>query len=720
MTEKHKASSLISFLPLIIFLIAPNEGKIIANQQEQNIKQIAQSSITQNTSNENSVSYDEPQVLNTYLEDYNMVNYDISNNTITYENFDMNSYPIRSISAEADVSIGELDQEEILGTGMLSARRYVPETMSYHVSTLNNAMDGEDWIEITNPRVWPYFGVAYIQSEWGGATGQGTGFMMGPDLLVTSAHCVYPWFNGNPRFLSSLKVWAAAGPSGWRANNEYYAEAEIVSIDREFYENPHQNVSHDWCAVKLDRPLGYQTGWYGKIAGWYEGNAEVYSYGYPSGSGAIMQETRGELIGWQGNNSVYEYTLDTMVGQSGSPVFMTASNGNSYVCGIHSSAGQLPHFNRGTVISPFIFHYLNSFVTGHNYERFVGTIEPIDYGFADAYPTDSATQNNFITHTVDGLTFQTRRYRTGFIHDEYIVMSPIKTGITEAFIEYQFSELVGRIDVQLSHWREYSNEWLNSDSGTAELQILNSSNQWTQEFDLLSDTTALPRNRQIPTTYKINFSRPVYNFRFYAKINNPTSSASNRGRVCIGDLNIFPAYMPTSGSEIIYDPSSWNNNSSILSNSNCYSYALNARRNVNGSMSFMQPGQSVGGISSYDDITDTSRLLNFIQLDAINYGFTFKAIGKYSECPIGTYKVALVVDPNDYSGSSYVDIDYHWYRQNPDGTWSHKPGNTAVRNTDYSNNIIIDPETCNRKYDNSLNYTRFVGFFMISPLNTVY
>src|SRR5258708_17047418 len=58
--------------------------------------------------------------------------------------------------------------------------------------------------------------------------------------------------------------------------------------------------------------------------------------------------------------------------------------------------------------------------------------------------------------------------------------------------------------------------------------------------------------------------------------------------------------------------------------------------------------------------------------------------------------VALVA----YSG------DYHWYRHQVGGFWGHKPGNTAARNTDNSNVIIANPETCNRGP-----YTDFCGYF---------
>lgn len=35
--------------------------------------------------------------------------------------------------------------------------------------------------------------------------------------------------------------------------------------------------------------------------------------------------------------------------------------------------------------------------------------------------------------------------------------------------------------------------------------------------------------------------------------------------------------------------------------------------------------------------------------------------------------------------------DYHWWRKNADGTWSHKPGSTPIIHWDASGNTINDP-----------------------------
>ena len=59
------------------------------------------------------------------------------------------------------------------------------------------------------------------------------------------------------------------------------------------------------------------------------------------------------------------------------------------------------------------------------------------------------------------------------------------------------------------------------------------------------------------------------------------------------------------------------------------------------------------------------------------------------------------------------DVQYIWYRQNSDGTWSHKPGKTAVVKVDRSNEIIYDPEACDRT-TGSPSYSVFVGFYQVN------
>jgi hypothetical protein len=79
-----------------------------------------------------------------------------------------------------------------------------------------------------------------------------------------------------------------------------------------------------------------------------------------------------------------------------------------------------------------------------------------------------------------------------------------------------------------------------------------------------------------------------------------------------------------------------------------------------------------------------------------------------TKCPAHTSKIALVVDP---------DEDYHFYRQDKNRYWSHKPGGTAVTNKDASSRFIYDPALAARNYtdnDSTLDYDTFCGYFCLA------
>lgn len=172
--------------------------------------------------------------------------------------------------------------------------------------------------------------------------------------------------------------------------------------------------------------------------------------------------------------------------------------------------------------------------------------------------------------------------------------------------------------------------------------------------------------------------------------------------------------LPLSGEEIEYDTSIWNYYP-VDEGTNCYAYSLNNQvlPNTN-TLWFMQPGQISGYAISSSNMLTRSILETYVKADSEVLGFKFEKIGKYDICSEGAYKVALVIAPN---------FDYHWYRQNSDGAWSHKRGQTNVVNTDADGNIIFDPETANRDYsasDSRANYSIFVGYYEVTPLNNFY
>jgi hypothetical protein len=122
----------------------------------------------------------------------------------------------------------------------------------------------------------------------------------------------------------------------------------------------------------------------------------------------------------------------------------------------------------------------------------------------------------------------------------------------------------------------------------------------------------------------------------------------------------------------VYNPAYWNNNPTRLANNNCYNYANNNATNT-----FAQPGRASGHMY-------TALQCPNVRAAAVSDGL--QVVANFAANIPGWY-VALVIWPG---------VDYHWYRQDKNGCWSHKPGSTPARNTDNGGKTISDPKTCNR------------------------
>jgi len=174
-------------------------------------------------------------------------------------------------------------------------------------------------------------------------------------------------------------------------------------------------------------------------------------------------------------------------------------------------------------------------------------------------------------------------------------------------------------------------------------------------------------------------------------------------------LNSFNEFSPLSGSELEYDPELWNKNYNIKSSHNCYTYALG--KIVPGLKSKAQPGYASG----YNHINN-----NNFDCKTFRERLKKDSPGSYLEkfdnsCLPGFYKVFLALDPKN---------DYHWWRQNKDKYWSHKPGGTDVTNLDADNKKIKNPVLSNRNFKHR-NYYKSCFFGCIysdlaRSINTIY
>jgi hypothetical protein len=140
-----------------------------------------------------------------------------------------------------------------------------------------------------------------------------------------------------------------------------------------------------------------------------------------------------------------------------------------------------------------------------------------------------------------------------------------------------------------------------------------------------------------------------------------------------------------------FNPNKWNNDPNVKRRNNCYNYANDKITNT-----FAQPGRGSGQVGPYPPTCSAT-------------GAAAQRDGQVSvpaaaSTPGSGHYVALVIWPGR---------DYHWYRLDNNAQWSHKPGQTAARNTDNNGHLITDPKSCDRGP-----YSQWCGYYHCDPGNT--
>jgi hypothetical protein len=152
---------------------------------------------------------------------------------------------------------------------------------------------------------------------------------------------------------------------------------------------------------------------------------------------------------------------------------------------------------------------------------------------------------------------------------------------------------------------------------------------------------------------------------------------------------------PLSNSELSYNPTRWNKkDDNIQKYNNCYAYATNDLRKDRTRKP--HPGNLSGTETNEKDYLCPTMNKYLLEDHPGAYKVDFN-----EPCKCNYFKAHLVVDPK---------TDFHLYRQDSNGYWSHKPGSRKVTNTDASGNYIMNPEMADREYK-KFNYTDSCMFF---------
>jgi YD repeat-containing protein len=177
--------------------------------------------------------------------------------------------------------------------------------------------------------------------------------------------------------------------------------------------------------------------------------------------------------------------------------------------------------------------------------------------------------------------------------------------------------------------------------------------------------------------------------------------------------------LPTTGAEPSYEPEKWNDGDMYQDTNNCYSYAADDF-SPHFSEGSPTPGAAAGITAPFPLPISCYQVMMRASFDGFEGFENFDdGQGGYSACDCdepcqsGRYKVMVFVSKEPLSMHGASIGDYHFYRQDQGGCWSHKRGKgtsaaTRVTDVDASGNRIGDPRYANRSYPEA-NYSEFCG-----------
>jgi len=155
----------------------------------------------------------------------------------------------------------------------------------------------------------------------------------------------------------------------------------------------------------------------------------------------------------------------------------------------------------------------------------------------------------------------------------------------------------------------------------------------------------------------------------------------------------------------VYNPEKWNENKYIKQTHNCYAYALNLidikRANLCKKLNECSRPQ-LGEYSGYEEEFNATKVTcKKMEERMMADNPNIKKLKKNQDCPVGFYKIMLYCSTDDY----------HFFRQDNTGLWSHKHGWRLATNKDLKGRLIRDPELADKGP-----YTMYCGTYAVPNL----
>lgn len=235
----------------------------------------------------------------------------------------------------------DTEQEQIVEPQTNLRSRFSLENFraeSYQPIDTFNEMDPQriigkdDRYRVTNTTAFPNRAVGCIEVTYpNGKVSKATAAMVGKNVALTAGHVLYDKSKGG----WAKKVTYYPGRNGNSSPLGSYRGRKFMS-SQTFINTG--NLAYDWGVIRFDTNPGGKHGYFGfQTTTKDQTGTKLYTRGYPGDKAdGTMYGCSGILKGYINNKLRVFYTIDTMGGQSGSPVYDSSQT----IYAVHTQGGK--------------------------------------------------------------------------------------------------------------------------------------------------------------------------------------------------------------------------------------------------------------------------------------------------------------------------------------------------------------------------------------------
>lgn len=260
----------------------------------------------------------------------------------------VDTYNLETGEMTTDILQNDLatNSDGFIGTGPVE--KEMPSTRSI--------IGKDERVKVTSYTAAPYRYIGLVKgTNENGFSSKGTGFLVSPTLVLTSARYVYDVTEGE---LASSVYFTAGASKGSDGYGHFKAKAiHIPTAYKNSIKGDENYRKYDYALIELNFPVGNTTGYFG-----YRSNAVVFPYsvtvnitGYDTDNNLYKGTGKGTM---QSNNLYLNYSIDTVAKTAGAPIYKS-DNGQFYAIGLHIGAGN--DFNFGRIITDRIATAINKY-----------------------------------------------------------------------------------------------------------------------------------------------------------------------------------------------------------------------------------------------------------------------------------------------------------------------------------------------------------------------